>query len=248
MPGLDIVVEIATRDEVASVFATAALNAADDACRVPQPAAKTATAAMITTSSRSRIATSPFRCPWTKGPPGCLLRQCRPANRYPIARDLYPALSACVKIGRAGLDDREALHFDQGCRVPQPRHADGGHRRVIPPGQPPPHRADLPGVRPVVLQVGHVHRQAGELVWLSPAGAQGGQQPAERLLELRDDTGRGDLAAGVDRGLTGQEDHRAATDDGVREAAWRAQLRRVHPLDTHQASLSASPLATGSAH
>jgi len=60
IPGLDIVVDTATRDVVAAVFATAALSASADACRVPQPAANTATAAKITTHSRPRITISPF--------------------------------------------------------------------------------------------------------------------------------------------------------------------------------------------
>jgi len=60
IPGLDIVVDTATRDVVAAVFATAALSAPADACRVPQPAASTATAAKITTHSRPRITISPF--------------------------------------------------------------------------------------------------------------------------------------------------------------------------------------------
>jgi hypothetical protein len=60
IPGLDIVVDTATREVVAAVFATAALSATADACRVPHPAASTAAAAMITTHSRARIAISPF--------------------------------------------------------------------------------------------------------------------------------------------------------------------------------------------
>jgi hypothetical protein len=60
IPGLDIVVDTATREVVAAVLATAALSATAGACRVPHPAASTATAAMITTHSRARIAISPF--------------------------------------------------------------------------------------------------------------------------------------------------------------------------------------------
>jgi hypothetical protein len=60
IPGPDIVVDTATRDVVAAVFATAALSAPADACRVPQPAASTATAAKITTPSRPHITISPF--------------------------------------------------------------------------------------------------------------------------------------------------------------------------------------------
>jgi hypothetical protein len=55
-PGLDIVVDTATRDVVAAVFATATLSASADAWRVPQPATSTAEAAKITKLNRPRIA------------------------------------------------------------------------------------------------------------------------------------------------------------------------------------------------
>src|SRR5215471_15539420 len=139
MPGLDIVVEIATLDDVASVFATAALNATADACRVPQPAASTATAARITTSSRSRIAISPFRVPVDQGssrvpaaamPDGESLPDCSgclpTTATWRIVSSVACPTRAAPARNRAepGLDDREALDLDQGCGVPQPGHAD----------------------------------------------------------------------------------------------------------------------------
>ena len=62
-----------------------------------------------------------------------------------------------------------------------------GHRRIVPPDQPPPDRADLAAVRPVVLQVDRVDGQAGQLLGRAARRAQRGQQVGQRLLELRGD-------------------------------------------------------------
>ncbi len=75
-PGLDSVVDIATRDVVAAVSATAALSAPADARPVPQPAVSPAATATITTHSRPRMTNSPFS-PRTRAPPEYRLPQCR---------------------------------------------------------------------------------------------------------------------------------------------------------------------------
>ena len=54
------------------------------------------------------------------------------------------------------VEDGEALHLDQRFVVPQPGHADPGHRRVVASDQPAPDPADLAGVRAVVVHVDDV--------------------------------------------------------------------------------------------
>src|SRR6266699_1167181 len=84
-------------------------------------------------------------------------------------------------------DDGEALDLHEGGDVPEPGHADGGHGRVVRPGQAPPDSADLFAPGSVVSQVRRVDGEAGQVLGPAAGGAERGEEDAERALELRDD-------------------------------------------------------------
>src|SRR3954468_6208174 len=129
------------------------------------------------------------------------------------------------------VEDGDTLHLDQGRGVPEPAHADAGHRRIVAAGEPPPDRPDLPRVRPVIVHLDDVDGERHELVRLAAGRPPRGQQVAQRLLELLHDVAPDDPAVGVQRGLPGEEDRRAGGADGVREAARPGELGWVHALD-----------------
>src|SRR3954451_23421529 len=107
---------------------------------------------------------------------------------------------------RSPIERGDALHLDQCLGVPEPVHADAGHRRVLRAGEPAPDRADLPCVRAVVVHVDDVDGHADEVGRLATGGGQRFQQVAQRLLELPDHPVADDPAVGVEGGLPGQED------------------------------------------
>src|SRR3954451_6185935 len=91
-------------------------------------------------------------------------------------------------------EDGYTLQLDQGLGIPEPAHADAGHRRVIAAGEPPPDRPDLPRVGPVVVHVDDGDGERDELLRLAARRPQRGQQVAQRLFELLHDVAPDDPA------------------------------------------------------
>src|SRR5215468_8155688 len=96
--------------------------------------------------------------------------------------------------------DGGALHLYERVGVPEARHPDGRHGRILAAAQAPPYFADLPAVLAVLLQIHGVDREGDKITGSAAGRAQGGEQVAQCPLELGDDAAVHDPAV---RGVTG---------------------------------------------
>jgi len=138
--------------------------------------------------------------------------------------------------------DGETLYLDERSVVPQSRYPNGGHRGVLRATEPAPCLADFSCLRTVVREVNCVDREADQAGRLAACGSQGGQQVAQCLLELGDETACHDRAILCVAGLPGEEDQAAAGGGHrVGEAGRAGQFVRVDALDAHLAVISRRP-------